>query len=87
MTLLLCKFLMTSSGFGYKFDALNNEKKENELNKAFSILFNPNGSFRFFRMLELAFPFARRLNVSSKTKRKISRLNVLPAYVSGEENR
>ncbi|KAI5114648.1 hypothetical protein M0805_008456, partial [Coniferiporia weirii] len=47
------------AGFGYKFDALNIDQEPNELNKAFSTLFNMNVKFSIIDTLRIIFPVFR----------------------------
>ncbi|KAI5118119.1 hypothetical protein M0805_008028 [Coniferiporia weirii] len=47
------------AGFGYKFDALNVNQEPNELNKAFSTLFNATGAFSYLQILQSLFPVFR----------------------------
>lgn len=49
----------SSAGFNYDFDALNPQSEQNELNKAFSVIFNTTTTPRVLALLQGFFPPAR----------------------------
>ena len=72
-------------GFDYQFDALNVEKEQNELNKAFMTLFHAERSITFLDIIQMYFPVLRNL-VSNEYFPAFLLTIDDPKYISSRQN-